>query len=127
MDDLVRAIGDAVYLHKAWRPRYYDKPSTVERVKRSREEAYRVVRAALAAIPDGRDAALMEALTPSAETKGAYIGEFTFPMTYTDEHGDEYSETVTVPWPTIKEIMAAILARALKTHLPSPPAQEGDG
>lgn len=56
--------------------------------------------------------AMRSALTPSAETKAAYIGEFHF---YIDEQSDdaacEVSRKVAVPWTTIKEIMAAILAR----------------
>lgn len=52
------------------------------------------------------------ALTPSAETKAAYIGEFRFSEPYTDEDGDEQEMTITVPWTTIKDIMAAILARS---------------
>ncbi|MDR3464204.1 MAG: hypothetical protein P4L76_18020 [Beijerinckiaceae bacterium] len=69
-----------------------------------------------------RDAALSElaklrgALTPSADTKAEYIGEFKFAITGDDEDGQNI-EMVTVPWTTIKEIMARILAYAL----PSPP------
>jgi len=66
--------------------------------------------------------ALTEALTPSGETKAAYIGEFTIAVErHVDEdgevddeaegHADPY-EHITVPWTTIKEIMAAIRARA---------------
>lgn len=47
---------------------------------------------------------LREALTPSAETKAAYMGEFRF------QFGEEF--TPNVPWTTIKEIMAAIRAQA---------------
>ena len=55
---------------------------------------------------------LREALAPSGDTKASYMGEFSFSLTRTGECGDEYSEKVYVPWTTIKEIMAAILARA---------------
>lgn len=48
---------------------------------------------------------LREALTPSGETKAAYIGEFSF------EIGDD-GEAATVPWSAVKDIMRAILARA---------------
>jgi len=51
---------------------------------------------------------LEAALTPSAETKAAYMGEFRFIF-------GEY--TPNVPWITIKEIMAAI--RAYAAALPS--------
>lgn len=66
-----------------------------------------------------RDAALAEvqrlreALTPSAETKAAYIGEFSFQFPTWSESGEEVVMTPTVPWVTIKGIMAAIRARAL--------------
>ena len=55
---------------------------------------------------------VLEALTPSGDTKAAYIGEFSFSLTRIDGNGDEYSEKVYVPWTTIKEIMAAIRNRA---------------
>jgi hypothetical protein len=54
------------------------------------------------------NARLREALAPSAATKHAYFGEFKFYFE-TAEEGIK----VDVPWTTIKEIMAAILARAL--------------
>ncbi len=53
-----------------------------------------------------REKKLREALTPSASTKAAFIGEFHF---FTEGSGS----MVTVPWTTTKEIMSAILARAL--------------
>ena len=49
---------------------------------------------------------LVEALKPSAETKWAYIGEFTQPSIYEDD------DDVCVVWTTVKEIMKAILTRA---------------
>jgi hypothetical protein len=56
---------------------------------------------------------LREALTPSADTKAAYIGEFSFsfPIGF-DDDGHDVHRIATVPWCTIKEIMAAIQARA---------------
>jgi len=57
-------------------------------------------------------AALREALTPSAETKAAYIGKFSFLQEALDGDGFEIMETITIPWTTIKEIMKAISARA---------------
>ena len=65
-----------------------------------------------------RDAAISElarlkaALTPSADTKADYIGEFKYAVTLLDQNGDERNESFAVPWTTIKEIMAHILARA---------------
>ena len=56
--------------------------------------------------------ALQEALTPSLWTKTAYIGEFSFSLDREDEVGAFYEERIDVPWTTIKEIMAAIRARA---------------
>mgnify|MGYP000865881722 FL=1 len=55
---------------------------------------------------------LREALTPSTETKAAYIGEFHFTVESYAGGGEKYNRYVTVPWTTVKEIMAAILARA---------------
>jgi hypothetical protein len=65
--------------------------------------------------------ALREALTPSPETKGAYIGEFSFRVELSDEDGDRYSQEFYVPWTTIKEIMAAITKRATPTRPPGEP------
>lgn len=56
---------------------------------------------------------LEEALTPSADTKAAYIGEFSFTRAVRDQDGHEDWEPVKVPWTTVKEIMAAILGRAI--------------
>lgn len=58
---------------------------------------------------------MREALTPSAETKGAYIGEFKFNTPIVNSKGQEEAFMTYVPWPTIKEIMAAIRARAALT------------
>ena len=55
-------------------------------------------------------ARLREALTPSAETKRAYWGEFSFVVDYSDDN--PLGRTIDVPWTTIKEIMKAIRARA---------------
>ena len=76
---------------------------------------------ALLTLQGERDA-LMEALTPSGETKAAYMGEFTIaiePHFNEDEEPDDEAEDapdpyehITVPWTTIKEIMAAIRARS---------------
>lgn len=55
---------------------------------------------------------LKAALTPSAETKAAYWGEFHFTEEGCDEDGQMYYRKITVPWTTVKEIMAEILARA---------------
>lgn len=68
--------------------------------------------------------ALREALKPSGDTKAAYMGEFTIaierhlndddlPEDEAESAVDPY-EHVSVPWATIKEIMAAIRARALQ-------------
>jgi hypothetical protein len=55
---------------------------------------------------------LRDALTPSAETKAAYIGEFHFVILDLDEDENEVTRRIPVPWTTVKEIMAAIRARA---------------
>lgn len=76
---------------------------------------------ARATAAEQRVRALEEALTPSGDTKAAYIGEFKF--TIEVEEPDEVGEMNTVdreiviPWTTMKEIMAAILARANDTAL----------
>lgn len=54
-----------------------------------------------------------DALTPSGDTKAAYHGEFFFDIEDRDEDGEECSRRVLVPWTTVKEIMAAIRARAV--------------
>ncbi len=60
--------------------------------------------------------AMRGALTPSADTKADYIGEFSFPYcTGFDADGNEVVTQISVPWTTIKEIMAAIRARAALT------------
>ena len=65
-----------------------------------------------AAEASAREKAL-EALTPSAETKAAYVGEFQFSVPdFGNPAGHRFVE---VPWTTIKEIMAAIKARAIST------------
>lgn len=56
--------------------------------------------------------ALEAALTPSADTKAAYIAEHQIEVEAMDEDGDSCTEMVTIPWTTIKDIMAMILKRA---------------
>ena len=58
--------------------------------------------------------AMREALEPSGDTKAAYMGEFVFSLPETDEDGEEHMRRTYVPWTTIKEIMAAIHARATR-------------
>lgn len=55
---------------------------------------------------------LREALTPSADTKAAYIGEIKYSYVEWDEFGDERTVTRTLEWSTTKEVMAMISARA---------------
>lgn len=57
-------------------------------------------------------AAAREALTPSGDTKAAYMGEFYITVDSMNEEGEDESQHVSVPWTTIKEIMASISARA---------------
>jgi len=54
----------------------------------------------------------VEALTPSEDTKAAYIGEFSFPITLVHPGLDKETIRLSVPWTCIKEIMAMIRARA---------------
>jgi hypothetical protein len=57
-------------------------------------------------------AGFREALSPSAETKAAYWGEFHFDTEESDGMGGTVTNNNTVPWTTIKEIMEAIRVRA---------------
>jgi hypothetical protein len=67
-----------------------------------------IVRASL----ESSQSELLEALTPSAETKAAYIGEFSFPVELHHPRLGTEVRRIDVPWTTIKEIMSAIRARA---------------
>jgi hypothetical protein len=67
--------------------------------------------ATITRLTEERDA-LREAVTPSAETKAAYHGEFQFNIEYADEDGNSYWSPHLVPWDQVKEIMASIAARA---------------
>lgn len=53
-----------------------------------------------------------EALTPSAETKAAYAGEFAWVVEEFDQDGYPVLTRKYVPWTVIKEIMSAIRERA---------------
>lgn len=68
---------------------------------------------------DAKIARLLEALAPSAETKAAYMSEFSFSLTRVDDYGNEYLTKPCVPWTTVKEIMAAIRARAALKEQPN--------
>jgi hypothetical protein len=59
-----------------------------------------------------REARVLEALTPSEETKAAYWGEFSWTEWLPDKDGIEQGYERVVPWTTIKEIMRAIRERA---------------
>jgi len=63
------------------------------------------------AVGDERARQFDRALTPSAETKMTHSGEYKFDGPEGDQGESEYE--ITVPWTTIKEIMAAIRADAL--------------
>ncbi|MGW8135397.1 hypothetical protein ACWGNZ_07135 [Sphingomonas zeae] len=72
---------------------------------------------AVDAVPAGEVERLREALTPSAATKAAYHGEFTFDVCEgVSDAGIELYRKVYVPWDTVKRIMAAISARASLSH-----------
>ena len=60
---------------------------------------------------------VIAALTPSAETKRVYIGEFKTAVPYWDEEGElERTREHMIEWTTIKEIMKAIRAQARLTE-----------
>lgn len=62
---------------------------------------------------EAKNARLREALTPSAETKAAYISEFAVEfLTHHPVSGCTQLQKKYIPWTTIKEIMAAILKHA---------------
>lgn len=83
------------------------------------QEAYEAQKAAETALAAERAkvAKLVEALTPSGETKAAYMGEFSIPFPTVDADGNEVMLRPNVPWTTIKETMAAIRARAAITEV----------
>lgn len=106
--DEVQAAGKAVI---AWGG--FDAAGTSKSKRRANA---RLIVAAVNALPGllAERAALVEALTPSGETKAHYSGEFFFEVDHYDEESQEVlSRRVTVPWTTVKEIMSAIRARAL--------------
>lgn len=56
---------------------------------------------------------LENALTPSGETKTAYMSEITFPVqTGWDEYGSENYTEVTLPWVEMKKFMSIIMHHA---------------
>lgn len=69
---------------------------------------------------------LNESLTPSAETKAAYSGEFSFDAERTDYDGNQYCETIMVPWSTIKEIMKFIASYAAENPVSPRPSPDAD-
>ena len=93
-----------------------DLPFCAKRIRDREARVHEMVRKAFREAKDAereRDEAraecerLREALTPSAATKFAYIGEFSFQEEYSDE-----CITLDVPWTTIKDIMKRIFDRA---------------
>lgn len=89
-------------------------------------DAIDALQARVAELEAQRDV-LIEALTPGPDTKADYIGEFAQSVCLHnpsfDPEDDDSVETLThrvlVDWTTIKEIMAAIRARALLGRNPS--------
>lgn len=55
---------------------------------------------------------LLAAVTPSPDTKFAYIGEIKQVVTFTDQEGDESHAAITIEWTTQKEFMALIRKQA---------------
>lgn len=90
----------------------------IEALRRELAQA-RAENVRLIAVPKAGPSILdfINALTPSNETKRYLIGEFRFEITVTDEDGDEVQQGVEVPWPTIKDVMAAIFAYAMNRPL----------
>ena len=71
-----------------------------------------------------RIAKLEEALTPSAATKYAYMGEICFWTSEIDEEGNEHRLRQDVPWTAIKAIMKMISTRG--AGIPALPERSGD-
>ncbi|MDE0878540.1 MAG: hypothetical protein OSB00_07725 [Sphingomonas bacterium] len=94
-----------------------------DEIRRGKNDAHASVQAfarhrlsALSATPsEAMVERLREALRPSAATKAAYIGEFSF-LIDIEHEGEETTRKLDVPWTTIKEIMAAIRIRAALTN-----------
>lgn len=78
------------------------------------ERAAALIQSLQALIEDARERerAATEALTPSGDTKAAYMGEFSFSVEVAHPRLGSEHRSIDVPWTTIKEIMAAIRARA---------------
>lgn len=116
-------VGHDDPLYKALQP----KPETMAAIERI-EQANAAGYAALVSAPPAmaRAMALEEALTPSAETKAEYIGEFSLTVVDRDEDGEEIYRKVLVPWDAIKEIMAAIRQRSARA-LTLPDAKQEEG
>lgn len=64
-------------------------------------------------------AKFLEALTPSAGTRDAYMQKFRVPFPVEGENGEDDMRQVNVPWTVIQEVMAAIKDRA---ENPLPPS-----
>lgn len=64
---------------------------------------------------DAEGERLRKALTPSADTKAAYIGEIKDRIILRDEDGEEYSHDHTISWDATKAIMKIIADRAALT------------
>lgn len=84
--------------------------------------------AAREAAKDARIAELEAALTPSEETKFAYMGEVNFWHTDFDEDGNEHRIRLDVPWTSIKELMKLIREKAQRHRTaPEPPGAITEG
>lgn len=66
------------------------------------------------------------ALSPSAETKAAYMGGFQFRFPAHDADGVERMFTPNIPWIAIKEIMAAIATHATVATASKPDRPDDD-
>lgn len=85
--------------------------STLDAAKAAAQADYEArIMAAIEPAPDlaSENERLRAALTPSGNTKAAYIGEFSFTIEDRDEDGEEWPREITVPWATVKVIMKAI-------------------
>ena len=109
--DVSSGHGNWFDLERRWRDKHASLTARIAELEELNLLLTQVDRDRHATLTAERDA-LREALTPSAETKSAYIGEFKFSIPIALEDGEEGSQPVVVPWTTVKEIMAASRARA---------------
>jgi len=118
--DYLEATGYSVgdYKHQAIQI-IQEQAAEIERLRDALNDAFGSHRQIIAERDDHKRKLddVIAALTPSAETKRVYIGEFKTAVPYWDEEGElERTREHMIEWTTIKEIMKAIRAQARLTE-----------